>query len=147
MRLLAVVTPTSIYHGYSTWKTFWEDKFIPANMRSCGRCNVRKHKEIKNGDQYITLDIYLELGCLNKRKATSSGPRDYVVISGKGRHYIWNAQGCNNPLHVGNTRIMVEVQDIASDPVKKGIISYSIANHHKIHPLTSEDSVRIYSDK
>ena len=27
MKLLAVVTPPSIYHGYSTWKTFWEEKF------------------------------------------------------------------------------------------------------------------------
>ena len=27
MKLLAVVTPPSIYHGCSTQKTFWEEKF------------------------------------------------------------------------------------------------------------------------
>ena len=28
MKLLAVLTPPSIYHGCSTWKTFWEEKFL-----------------------------------------------------------------------------------------------------------------------
>ena len=27
MKLLAVVTPSSMYHGCSTRKTFWEEKF------------------------------------------------------------------------------------------------------------------------
>ena len=27
MKLLSVVTPLSIYHSYSTRKTFWEEKF------------------------------------------------------------------------------------------------------------------------
>ena len=27
MKLLVVVTPQSIYHGRSTQKTFWEEKF------------------------------------------------------------------------------------------------------------------------
>ena len=27
MKFLVVVTPPSTYHGYSTWKTFWEEKF------------------------------------------------------------------------------------------------------------------------
>ena len=27
MKILAVVTPPYIYHGCSTWKTFWEEKF------------------------------------------------------------------------------------------------------------------------
>ena len=27
MKLLAFVTPPSIYHGCSTWKTFWEEHF------------------------------------------------------------------------------------------------------------------------
>ena len=60
---------------------------------------------------------------------------------------MFNAQGCDNLSCVENTKVMVEVQDIASDPVKKGIISYRIANHHKIYPLTSEGYVSIYSDK
>ena len=64
MKLLEVVTPPSIYHGYSTWKTFWEEKFtakenlfLALNMKKCGRRNVGKHKEIKGGDNYVTLDI------------------------------------------------------------------------------------------
>ena len=28
MKLLAVVTSPYIYHGCSTWNTFWEEKFI-----------------------------------------------------------------------------------------------------------------------
>ena len=28
MKILAVLTPPYIYHGCSTWKTFWEGKFI-----------------------------------------------------------------------------------------------------------------------
>ena len=27
MKFLVVVAPPSIYHGCSTWKTFWEGKF------------------------------------------------------------------------------------------------------------------------
>ena len=47
MNLLAVVTPLYIYHGWSTQKNLWEGKFTPANMKNCGRRNVRKHREIK----------------------------------------------------------------------------------------------------
>ena len=48
MKLIAVVTPPSIYHGCSTWKMFWDGKFtgeeklfLAVNMKKCGRCNVR----------------------------------------------------------------------------------------------------------
>ena len=44
MNFLAVVTPLHIYHGWSTWKMFWEEKFPLVNMASCERINVRKHK-------------------------------------------------------------------------------------------------------
>ena len=49
MKLLAVVTPLSIYHGCSNLKMFWEEKFtlgefVALNMKSCGRYNVRKHR-------------------------------------------------------------------------------------------------------
>ena len=48
MNLLAVVTPPSMYHGCSTWKTFWEGmftgkenltlgEFIAMNIKHCGR--------------------------------------------------------------------------------------------------------------
>ena len=68
MNLLAVVTPPSIYHICSTQKTFWGEiftdekkftlgDFAPVNMKNCGHCNVRKHREIKDSDKHITLDI------------------------------------------------------------------------------------------
>ena len=68
MKLLAVVTPPSIYHGFSTRKTFWEEKFTgeekftlgefsAMKMKNCGCRNVSKHREIKGSDNYVTLDI------------------------------------------------------------------------------------------
>ena len=68
MKRIAVVTPPSIYQSCSTWKTFWEEKFTgeekftlgefsDVNIKNCGRCNVRKHIEIKGSDKYVTLDI------------------------------------------------------------------------------------------
>ena len=38
MKIRAGVTPPSIYHGYSTWKTLWEEKFTlgeftPVNIK------------------------------------------------------------------------------------------------------------------
>ena len=53
INFLLVVTPLSIYHGYSTQKTFWEVKFTgkkdlfqSVNMKNCVHRKVRKHKEI-----------------------------------------------------------------------------------------------------
>ena len=66
MKLLAVVTPSSIYHGCSTRKTFWEGNFtgkeklfLAVNMQNYGRRNVRKHKDNKGSDKYVTFDISL----------------------------------------------------------------------------------------
>ena len=77
MKLLAVVAPPYIYRGCSTRKTFWEEEFTGeeklfsvVNMKSCGRRNVRKHKEIKGIDKYITLDISLKLDNVDKMKIT-----------------------------------------------------------------------------
>ena len=84
MKLLADVTPPAIYHGCSIQKNFEEEKFTLVNMTSCGRHNVRKHREINNGDQYITLGFSLNLNCLYKREAVSWGSRDYMERSGKG---------------------------------------------------------------
>ena len=50
MKLLAVVTPPSIYHGCSFWKTLWEESFTDeekftlgefsaVNMKNCGCFN------------------------------------------------------------------------------------------------------------
>ena len=51
MKLLEVVTPPSIYHGCSTRKKLWEEKFTgeekffsAVNVKICGRRNVRKHR-------------------------------------------------------------------------------------------------------
>ena len=79
MKLLEFVTPPSIYHGWSTQKTFWEEKFTveeksfsAVNMKHCGRHNVRKHKEVKGSDKYVTFDISLKFDNLDKMKMTSS---------------------------------------------------------------------------
>ena len=79
MNLLAVLTSPSIYHGCSTWKTFWEGNFTgeenlfsAVNMKICGRRNVRKHRDIKGGDKYAILDISLKFHSLDKIKITSS---------------------------------------------------------------------------
>ena len=53
MKLLAFVTSSYIYHGCSTWKTFWGKKFTgeekftlgefsAVNMKICGRRSVRE---------------------------------------------------------------------------------------------------------
>ena len=47
-------------------------------MKICGRPNVRKHREIKDGENYITLDISLKFGSLEKMKITYSDPKDYL---------------------------------------------------------------------
>ena len=79
MKLLAVETPSSIYHGCSTQKTFWEGKFtgkenlfLAVNMKNCGCRNFRKHKEIKGSDKYVTLDILSKFDSVEKIKITSS---------------------------------------------------------------------------
>ena len=97
MKFLVVVTPPSIYHGCSTRKTFWEEKFTgkqyffdSANMKNCGRRKVRKHKEIKGSDKCVTLNIYEILNIsdkfdnLNKMETTSSESKVEVERSGKG---------------------------------------------------------------
>ena len=87
MKLLAVVTPPYIYHGCSTRKTFWEEKFTgegkfsldefaAVNMKNCLGRNVRKHREIKSGDKYITLDVSLKFDSLENMRITSSDTKD-----------------------------------------------------------------------
>ena len=97
MKFLLVVTPPSIYHGCSTWKTFWEEKFTveqdlfeSVNMKNCGCLKVRKHNEIKGSDKCVTLNIYEILNNsekfdnLNKMETTSSESKVELEISGKG---------------------------------------------------------------
>ena len=91
MKFLAVVTPPSIYHGCSTPKTLWEERFtgkenffLSVNMKNCGRRKVRKHKDIKDNDKYVTLDISSKFDSLDKMKTTSSESKGKLEISGKG---------------------------------------------------------------
>ena len=65
MKFLVVVTSPYIYHGFSTRKTFWEEKFTgkkdlfeSVNMKNFGRCKVRKHNDIKGSDKCVTMNIY-----------------------------------------------------------------------------------------
>ena len=91
MKFLVVVTPPYIYHGCSTWKTFWEetftvkkDLFQSVNMKNCGRRKVRKHKEIKGSDKYVTLDISAKFDSLSNMETTSSESKEKLEISVKG---------------------------------------------------------------
>ena len=58
--------------------------FLAVNMKNCGRCNVSKHKDIKCGDKYVTLDISSKLDSLENMKITSSESKRKLDISGKG---------------------------------------------------------------
>ena len=89
MKLLAVLTPSSIYHGCSNWKTFWENnftgeikftlgEFTAVKMKNCGCCNVRKHRDIKDSDKYITLEILLKFFSLDKIIITSLETKDHL---------------------------------------------------------------------
>ena len=95
MNLLAGATTLSIYIGCSTRKTLLEEKFTgeekftlgefsAANMKNCGRLNVRKYRDIKDSDKYITLDISLKFGSMENMRIISSEPKDNLGISGKG---------------------------------------------------------------
>ena len=91
MKFLVFVTPPSIYHGCSTRKTLWEEKFTgkqdlfqSVNMKNCGRRKVRKHKDIKGSDKCVTLNISEKSDSLNKTETTSSGSKGKSERSGKG---------------------------------------------------------------
>ena len=97
MKFLVVVVPPSIYHGCSTWKAFWEEKFtvkkqylfVSVNMRNCGQRNIRKHKEIKDSDERVTLNMYEILKIsekfddLDNMETTSSESKVKMEGSGK----------------------------------------------------------------
>ena len=84
MKFLEVVTPpTAIYHGCYTLKTFWEEKFVPLNMRSCGRRNISKDREIINCEQYIILEISYKLNFQDQKEVIYSELNYLMVIPGK----------------------------------------------------------------
>ena len=92
-----VVTPPSIYHGCSTRNMFWEEKFTgkkqdffeSVNTRNCGQRNVEKHKQIKDSDERVTLNMYDILKIsekfddLGKMETTSSESKVKMEGSGK----------------------------------------------------------------
>ena len=91
MKFLVVFTPPSIYHGCSTWKTFWEEKFtgkedlfMSMNMKNCSRRNVSKNKKIKGSDKYVTLDISSKFDSMNKMKTASSESKRKLERTRKG---------------------------------------------------------------
>ena len=95
MNLLAVVTSLSIYHGCSTRKTLWEEKFTgeekftlgefsAVNMNFFGSRNVRKHIDIKGCYKYVTLKISLKFDSLDKMRITSSESKIKLRRSVKG---------------------------------------------------------------
>ena len=114
MKLLAVVTTLSIYHGCSTWKMFWEEKFTgeeklfsAVKLKNCGRHNVRKHREIKGSDKYVTLDTSLKFDSLNKMKITSSDSKEKLEISGKGLIYLSGFQGQSKATQIQKARYAI----------------------------------------
>ena len=95
MKLLAVVTLPSIYHGCSTRKAFWEEKFtgkeylfLSVNMKNRGRRKVRKHKEIKGSDKYVTLDVSSKFDSLENIKITFSESKEKFGKIRKGVDYL-----------------------------------------------------------
>ena len=64
--------------------TVEENSFSAMTMKDCGRRNVRKHKDIKGSDKYVTLDILLKIDSLDNMKITSSESKEKLERSGKG---------------------------------------------------------------
>ena len=90
MKLPEVVKPPSIYHCFSSQKTFWEERFTcekklssAVKMKNGGLCNVRKQEEIMGCDMYVTLDISLKFDSMDKMKITSSESKGKLEISVK----------------------------------------------------------------
>ena len=97
MKFLVVVASPSIYHGCSTRKTFWEEKFtdkkqdlfVSVNTKNCGQRNVRKHREIKDSDERVTLNMNYILKIsekfdnLDNMETTSSDSKVKMEGSGK----------------------------------------------------------------
>ena len=61
--------------------TWWFHSYEHENY---GRLNVRKHREIKDSDKYVILDISLKFESLEKMRITSSDSKDNLLISRKG---------------------------------------------------------------
>ena len=89
IKLISIVTPPSIYHGWYTQNKFWKEKFtldefIAVNMKNFALQNVRKHREIKGSDKYVTLYISLKFDSLDKIRITFSESENSLGRPGKG---------------------------------------------------------------
>ena len=124
MKFLAVVkTPSpDIYHACSTQKKFWEEKFALVNITSCGRSNIRKHRNINNGGKYIILDISHKLDYLYKREVTSSESNDYIRIPVKGltTSLVFKTKSSNNKKRQGFPllKLLIRISGIFSKRLK-----------------------------
>ena len=58
--------------------------FSAVSMKHCGCRNISKHREIKDSDKYVTLDISLKYDSLENMKIKSSKSKEKLEISGKG---------------------------------------------------------------
>ena len=59
IKLLAVANPLPIYRGFYDQEKSWEENYTQVNMKHCCSCNISKYREIKNGEQYVVLEISL----------------------------------------------------------------------------------------
>ena len=53
-------------------------------MKNYGRCSLRKHRDIKVSEKYVTLDILLKFGSLSNTRITSPDKKYNLGRSGKG---------------------------------------------------------------
>ena len=104
MKFLVFFAPPSIYHGCSTRKTFWEEKFtgkkqdffVSMNTRNCGQRNVRKHREFKGSDERVTLKAYENMyeilkfseKFVNLDKMETSSSESKVKMEGSGKWLV-----------------------------------------------------------
>ena len=58
--------------------------FSAMNMKNLSLRNVRKYREIKGSDRYVTLEISLKFDSLDNIKVTSSESKEKLERSGKG---------------------------------------------------------------
>ena len=82
MKFLVVVATPSIYHGCSTRKTFWEEKFtgkkqdlfVSVNMRNCGQLHglLVDGWLCMNRQQYLSGDKMIRSASLTRHKVTDS---------------------------------------------------------------------------
>ena len=103
MKFLVVVAPPSIYHGCSTRKKFWKEKFTgkkqdffeSMNMRDCGQRNARKNREFKDSDERVTMNmneilkISEKFDSLNKMQTTSSKSKENWKDQERGWLPLW----------------------------------------------------------